>query len=116
MRVVHSADAPWCVHCQRLLPVWHQLALLYAGSDDVIVAQIDVTANDVTGVEINVFPTIKLYGKDGHTVGPRSVNKAIVDRRLCPNAQPAMCMIDVLISVVEHNLVGIKSMQYSYGC
>jgi len=41
---------------------------MYADSDDVIVAQIDVTANDVPGVEINAFPTIKLYDKDGHTV------------------------------------------------
>jgi len=63
-----SADAPWCVHCHRLTPVWHQLADVYADSNDVIVAQIDVTANDVTGVEINAFPTIKLYGKDGRTV------------------------------------------------
>ena len=62
------ADARWCVHCQRLTGVWYQLADIYANSDDVIVAQIDVTANDVTGVEINAFPTIKLYGKDGHTV------------------------------------------------
>lgn len=61
-------DAPWCVHCQRLGPVWRQLADLYAHSDDVIVAQIDVTANDVTGVEINAFPTIRMYGNDGHTV------------------------------------------------
>ena len=69
IRVVRcTQDAPWCVHCQRLTPVWYQLADLYANSDDVTVAQIDVTANDVTGVEINAFPTIKLYGKDGVTV------------------------------------------------
>ena len=48
--------------------MWQQLAEVYANSDDVIVAQIDVTANDITGVEINAFPTIKLYGKDGRTV------------------------------------------------
>ena len=67
-RYALCADAPWCIHCQRLTPVWNQLADLYTDYDDVIVAQIDVTTNDVSGVEINAFPTIKLYGKDGHTV------------------------------------------------
>lgn len=57
--------APWCGHCKRLAPTYEELAEIYASDDDakdkVVIADIDATLNDVSGVEIEGFPTIILY-------------------------------------------------------
>lgn len=66
--------APWCGHCKRLVPIYEDLADIYASDDDakdkVIIAEIDATLNDVSGVTIEGFPTIILYpaGKDTEPV------------------------------------------------
>ncbi|AMD19495.1 HCL656Cp [Eremothecium sinecaudum] len=62
--------APWCGHCKRLAPTYEQLADVYASDEDakdkVLIANIDFTENDVSGVHVEGFPTIVLYpaGKD----------------------------------------------------
>lgn len=58
--------APWCGHCKALAPKYEELGSLYSGNNNVVVAKVDATTNDVPD-EIQGFPTIKLYpakGKD----------------------------------------------------
>lgn len=57
--------APWCGHCKRLAPIFEELADLYKTTEDVLVADVDHTLNDVDGVEIEGYPTIVLYPANG---------------------------------------------------
>jgi len=57
--------APWCGHCKNLYPVWDTLADKYKSSG-LKVGKIDSTMNEIKGMDnINSFPTIRLYKKDG---------------------------------------------------
>jgi len=55
--------APWCGHCKTLAPIYASLATKLKDSDDVVIAKMDATANEVDGVSIQGFPTIKFYPK-----------------------------------------------------
>jgi protein disulfide-isomerase-like protein len=52
--------APWCGHCQKLAPVWEQLAIDLNGQ--INVAKLDCTENSYTAKRFDIrgFPTIKL--------------------------------------------------------
>jgi protein disulfide-isomerase A1 len=53
--------APWCGHCKALAPNYDILGKLYdAHKDQVVIAKVDATANDVPD-DIQGFPTIKMY-------------------------------------------------------
>ena len=62
--------APWCGHCKALAPTWDELAKDVADIEDLVIAKFDATANEVDGLEIRGYPTLKFYPKD---------NKAGVD-------------------------------------
>jgi protein disulfide-isomerase A1 len=53
--------APWCGHCKSLAPIWDELAAAYDDVANVVIAKMDSTANEVDGVAVQGFPTLKFY-------------------------------------------------------
>jgi protein disulfide-isomerase A1 len=88
--------APWCGHCKSLTPIYEQLGESFASNQNIIIAKIDATANDVDhpAVHVQGFPTIIFFpanGKDTPTVydGERDLEslKAFVQENA--KAQPS---------------------------
>ncbi|XP_057699393.1 protein disulfide-isomerase A2 [Corythoichthys intestinalis] len=60
--------APWCGHCKELAPIWDQLGEKYAKHDDIIIAKMDSTANELENISISGFPTLKYFPAGGKEV------------------------------------------------
>lgn len=56
--------APWCGHCKNLAPIWDQLSTVFEGVENVLIAKMDSTVNEVASVSIQGFPTLKFYPAD----------------------------------------------------
>jgi len=56
--------APWCGHCKKLAPVWEKLAEELSDVPGVVIAKFDSTANEIDGLDIKGYPTLKFYPKD----------------------------------------------------
>ena len=63
--------APWCGHCKKLTPIYEELAQALKDVTGLTIAKMDSTANEVDGVEIKGYPTLKFY--------PRGSKNAPVD-------------------------------------
>jgi protein disulfide-isomerase A1 len=55
--------APWCGHCKKLAPEWEKLASDFKDVKGLTIAKMDATANEVDGVDIRGYPTLKFYPK-----------------------------------------------------
>lgn len=55
--------APWCGHCQQLKPVYEEVAKAFDHVAHISIAKLNADKHEVPGVEIEGFPTIKLFKK-----------------------------------------------------
>jgi protein disulfide-isomerase A1 len=55
--------APWCGHCKALAPTWDDLGSHASEISDLVIAKFDATANEVEGLNIRGYPTLKFYPK-----------------------------------------------------
>lgn len=55
--------APWCGHCKKLAPIWDEVATELKDVQGLVISKFDATTNEVDGVEIRGYPTLKFYPK-----------------------------------------------------
>lgn len=53
--------APWCGHCKKIAPIWDQVAADLKDVPNLTIAKFDATANEVEGLDIRGYPTLKFY-------------------------------------------------------
>ncbi|XP_073013007.1 protein disulfide isomerase-like 1-1 [Typha latifolia] len=58
--------APWCGHCKKLAPILEEVAVSFKNDDDVVIAKMDATANDVPKeFDIQGYPTMYFSSASG---------------------------------------------------
>lgn len=60
--------APWCGHCKALAPKYSELADLLLAHDDIVIAKMDGTTNEHSSINIEGFPSIKLFKTETNEV------------------------------------------------
>ncbi|XP_053327376.1 protein disulfide-isomerase A2 isoform X2 [Spea bombifrons] len=53
--------APWCTHCKELEPTWEKLGEKYKDHENVIIAKIDATANEIDGLRVRGYPNLRFF-------------------------------------------------------
>lgn len=54
-------DAPWCSHCKEMAPAWEALAEKYKDREDIVIAELDATSNELEGLTVHGFPTLMYF-------------------------------------------------------
>ncbi|XP_073003745.1 protein disulfide-isomerase-like isoform X1 [Typha latifolia] len=58
--------APWCEHCEELEPILEEVAVSFKNDNDVIIAKMDATANDVPkDFNLQSYPTLYFNSASG---------------------------------------------------
>lgn len=65
--------APWCGHCKSLVPIFSAVGSRVKDVEGLVIGKMDATANEVEGLNIQGFPTIKFY-KKGNKSNPIDFN------------------------------------------
>lgn len=60
--------APWCGHCKKLEPIYNELGEKFADKEGVVIAKMDGTANEIDGLAIRGYPTLRFYPAGKKTV------------------------------------------------
>jgi protein disulfide-isomerase A1 len=60
--------APWCGHCKKLAPIYDELGEKFKEREDIVIAKMDSTTNELEHTRIDSFPTIKLFKKGDNKV------------------------------------------------
>ena len=53
--------APWCGHCKKLAPIWEEMAEQLADVPNLVIAEMDATANEVDEVDVKSYPKLVFY-------------------------------------------------------
>ncbi|XP_051829776.1 protein disulfide-isomerase-like, partial [Antechinus flavipes] len=53
--------APWCMQCKKLDPIWEKLGEAYKDHENIIIAKMDSSVNEVDSVVVHSFPTQKYF-------------------------------------------------------
>ncbi|KAM6379629.1 protein disulfide-isomerase A2 [Pluvialis apricaria] len=53
--------APWCSHCQAMAAAWEELGERYKDHEDIVIAELDATANELENITIRGFPTLHYF-------------------------------------------------------
>merc|ERR1712072_82472 len=53
--------APWCGHCKELAPRYEAVATKLKSTSTILVAKVNAEANEIEDVQVDGFPTIKLW-------------------------------------------------------
>ena len=56
--------ATWCLHCKSMNAAWDDLASEMESVEDLVIAKFDGANNEVLGLDIKGYPSMKLYTKD----------------------------------------------------
>ncbi|GAB0196350.1 protein disulfide-isomerase A2 [Grus americana] len=53
--------APWCSHCQAMAAAWEELGERYKDHENIVIAELDATVNELENITINGFPTLHYF-------------------------------------------------------
>ncbi|XP_066497009.1 protein disulfide-isomerase-like protein of the testis [Tiliqua scincoides] len=59
--------APWCHECQKLLPIWEELGEMYEDRKNMVIAKIDVAANEVLLTNLEHYPFFRYFPAGSET-------------------------------------------------
>uniref|UniRef100_A0A0A9Z873 protein disulfide-isomerase n=1 Tax=Lygus hesperus TaxID=30085 RepID=A0A0A9Z873_LYGHE len=92
--VIVSFTAPWCGHCKALKPEYAKAARMLAGNENVILGNVDCTANQQLCGKYDVrgYPTISVFPKGVKTPSTR------------PSAYPGARTAEAIVSYVKSEI------------